>query len=131
DVKLVERLATGLPPIDGDGMLLQQAVLNILENARDAVASSGGAVTVMTNLEPNGGHQGKGFVEIGDTGPGSPSDALPKVFEPFYTTKPKGTGLGLPLAKKFIEANEGTLEAANAPSGGALFRVTFPVSRAS
>jgi len=131
DVKLVERLAAGLPPITGDGMLLQQAVLNILENARDAVASSGGAVTVVTDLQPNGDHGDKVVVEIGDTGPGIPPDDLPKIFEPFYTTKPKGTGLGLPLAKKFIEANEGTVEAANAPSGGAVFRVTFPVSRAS
>ncbi len=130
DVKLVERLAPGLPPITGDAMLLQQAVLNILENARDAVLPAGGAITVITNFEANGTNgSNKVYLEISDTGPGIPPDTLRKIFEPFFTTKPKGTGLGLALAKKFVEANDGTVRSGNGADGGALFRLTFPTSR--
>jgi signal transduction histidine kinase len=130
DVKLLERLAPGLPPITGDAMLLQQAILNILENARDSVLPTGGAITVITDVESNGAGDGrKVFLEISDTGPGIPPDTLRRIFEPFYTTKPKGTGLGLALAKKFIEANEGTVKVGNVPDSGAFFRVTFPTSR--
>jgi two-component system sensor histidine kinase HydH len=132
DVKLVERLASGLPPITGDAMLLQQAILNILENARDAVLPGGGAITVITDFESNGSRNAdadKVFLEVIDTGAGIAPDTLRKIFEPFFTTKPKGTGLGLALAKKFIEANDGSVKASNAPGGGALFHVTFATSR--
>src|SRR5207245_5631975 len=54
DVKLIEHLTPGLPPITGDAMLLQQAILNILENARDAVLPAGGAITIVTDFESNG-----------------------------------------------------------------------------
>ena len=129
DVKLVERLTPGLPPITGDAMLLQQAILNILENARDAVLPGGGAITVVTNFEPNGTKgSNKVYLEISDTGPGIAHDTQRKIFEPFFTTKPKGTGLGLALAKKFVEANDGTVRSGNGTHGGALFRLTFPTS---
>jgi len=134
DVKLVERLASGLPPITGDAMLLQQAILNILENARDAVLPGGGAITVITDFESNGSRNAdadKVFLEVIDTGAGIAPDTLRKIFEPFFTTKPKGTGLGLALAKKFIEANDGSVKASNAPGGGALFHVTFATSRSA
>ena len=130
DVKLIEHLTPGLPPITGDAMLLQQAILNILENARDAVLPAGGAITIVTDYESNGSHgSDKVFLEVSDTGPGIPPDTLRKIFEPFFTTKPKGTGLGLALAKKFIEANDGSVKAGNAPGGGAVFHVTFETSR--
>src|SRR5436189_293661 len=125
-----EHLTPGLPPITGDAMLLQQAILNILENARDAVLPAGGAITIVTDYESNGSHgSDKVFLEVSDTGPGIPPDTLRKIFEPFFTTKPKGTGLGLALAKKFIEANDGSVKAGNAPGGGAVFHVTFETSR--
>jgi two-component system, NtrC family, sensor histidine kinase HydH len=131
DVKLVERLGRGLPLIPGDPMLLQQAILNILENARDAVGSGVGSIGVATGVEPNGRPDGTVFIEITDSGPGIPTESLPKIFAPFYTTKPKGTGLGLALAKKFIEASGGTLTATNRSGGGAVFRATFPSGASS
>src|SRR5437867_2249372 len=132
DVKLIEHLTPGLPPITGDAMLLQQAILNILENARDAVLPAGGAITIVTDYESNGSHgSDKVFLEVIDTGAGIAPDTLRKIFEPFFTTKPKGTGLGLALAKKFIEANDGSVKASNAPGGGALFHVTFATSRSA
>src|SRR5947209_18758540 len=129
DVKLIEHLTPGLPPITGDAMLLQQAILNILENARDAVLPAGGAITIVTDFESNGSPGERVFLEVSDTGAGIPPDTLRKIFEPFFTTKPKGTGLGLALAKKFIEANDGSVKAGNAPGGGAVFHVTFETSR--
>src|SRR6266478_3473785 len=129
EVKLSEHLTPGLPPITGDAMLLQQAILNILENARDAVLPAGGAITIVTDFESNGSPGERVFLEVSDTGAGIPPDTLRKIFEPFFTTKPKGTGLGLPLAKKFIEANDGSVNAGNAPGGGAVFHVTFETSR--
>jgi len=101
----------------------------ILENARDAVLPGGGAITVVTNFEPNGTKgSNKVYLEISDTGPGIAHDTQRKIFEPFFTTKPKGTGLGLALAKKFVEANDGTVRSGNGTHGGALFRLTFPTS---
>src|SRR5947199_9601054 len=73
DVKLIEHLTPGLPPITGDAMLLQQAILNILENARDAVLPAGGAITIVTDYESNGSHgSDKVFLEVSDTGAGIP-----------------------------------------------------------
>lgn len=66
-------------------------------------------------------------VEVRDTGVGIPPEALPKIFEPFHTTKAQGTGLGLAIAKKLTEAQGGTIAVESRPGEGATFRVTFPV----
>jgi signal transduction histidine kinase len=66
------------------------------------------------------------FVEVRDTGVGIPAEQLVRIFEPFYTTKAQGTGLGLAIAKKFAEAQGGTLSVESRPGEGTTFRVTFP-----
>jgi signal transduction histidine kinase len=63
---------------------------------------------------------------VRDTGVGIPSEQLSRIFEPFYTTKAQGTGLGLAIAKKFTEAQAGTLRVWSRPGQGTTFRVTFP-----
>jgi len=69
-------------------------------------------------------------IEVADTGPGIPSAALPHLFEAFFTTKAKGTGLGLVVARSIVEELGGALEAGNEPDGGAVFRITLPAERA-
>ena len=63
-----------------------------------------------------------------DNGRGMPADAMPRLFDPFYTTKPKGMGVGLPISKSIVEAHGGKLWAANNPDGGATFTFSLPVS---
>jgi signal transduction histidine kinase len=74
--------------------------------------------------EPNGS-KGNVQVSIEDTGEGIPPENRQRVFEPFFTTKAHGTGLGLPLAKKFVERNGGTITVSEAPAGGAKIEVTL------
>jgi signal transduction histidine kinase len=65
-------------------------------------------------------------LEVHDEGPGIPDDVQARIFEPFFTTREQGTGLGLPLAKKLVEANRGTLSLESKP-GATTFRITLPV----
>jgi signal transduction histidine kinase len=102
---------------------LYHVVLNLVKNAVEAMPD-GGRVTVSARTEPQGL-----VVEVADTGPGIPPEALVKVFEPFYShkAKGKGTGLGLVISKDLVEKQGGTLQAANRPEGGALFTVRVPL----
>jgi signal transduction histidine kinase len=66
-------------------------------------------------------------VEVADNGPGIPEDVLPHLFQPFFTTKAKGMGIGLTISNTIIEAHHGKLWAVNDPAGGARFCFTLPV----
>jgi signal transduction histidine kinase len=68
---------------------------------------------------------------VEDTGGGIPDENRERIFEPFFTTKPHGTGIGLPLAKKFVERNRGKISILDGSSGGAKIEVTFPLSKAN
>jgi two-component system, NtrC family, nitrogen regulation sensor histidine kinase NtrY len=83
-------------------------------------------VTIRTKTDPGKGAAPKVVVSVEDTGEGIPIENREKVFEPFFTTKSYGTGIGLPLAKKFVERNGGKIAIADTPSGGAKIDVTFP-----
>lgn len=111
-----------LPEFQGDGMQLRQALRNLLENALHA-ASPTGEVTVQA-------HDRNGTIEItvADTGSGVSDEIRPRLFEPLISNKPGGTGLGLPLAKRFIERHGGTIVYAPG-EGGARFIVQLPLSR--
>jgi signal transduction histidine kinase len=122
DLDLKEGLAPGL----GDRVHLQQVLLNLLLNAVDAVSSLPShrrKVLVRTTQEKD--HV---LVSVEDTGPGIAGDALAKVFEPFYTTKGEGMGLGLAIARSIIDAHDGRLEARNNASNGATFWFTVPAA---
>lgn len=105
--------------LTGDGDLLVQALLNLLKNAVEASSSTPVWVE---------GRRNKKRVEIWvrDKGPGIPPEAIARVFEPFYTTKEKGTGIGLFLAKKIVEAHGGTIEARSREGEGIEFRIELP-----
>jgi signal transduction histidine kinase len=114
-----------LPRVKADPLLLQQALLNIVLNAEQAIGYAGRIETKEMLLDD----PARIVIEIRDTGPGLPADVLPRIFEPFYTTKEvgKGTGLGLAIAYGIIQEHGGQISAANHPDGGAVFSVHLPL----
>ncbi|MBR1252601.1 HAMP domain-containing histidine kinase [Bradyrhizobium sp. AUGA SZCCT0240] len=113
--------------IKGDPVQLQQVILNLMINAMDAISEAESRkreISVTTNLSG-------AFVEIrvGDTGPGIPAENLNKVFDPFFSTKPQGMGMGLAIVRTIVEAHHGKISAENRPSGGALFTIRLPIAR--
>jgi two-component system, LuxR family, sensor kinase FixL len=120
------QLAPSLPPVRGKRVQLRQAVLNLAMNAMEAFAGQDGAdartVIVVTECcEGAAVH-----VSVVDTGCGLPRGAEEQVFEPLFTTKTSGMGMGLPIARAIIEAHGGTLAAYNGTARGSTFRFTLP-----
>lgn len=108
-------LADDLPKIQGDPTQLRQVIHNLLRNAEDALEGREGCrINILTEVS---GRYAR--LLISDNGPGFPVELLPRIFEPYVTTKARGTGLGLPIVKKIIEEHLGTIEIGNAPEGGA------------
>jgi signal transduction histidine kinase len=124
-VSVRTQLADGLPIIQGDGVQIQQVVLNLILNAVQAM----GAVTdgtrellvTTSQTDPN-----EVCLGVQDTGPGLSPESLPRLFEPFYTTKPEGMGMGLSICRSIIEAHGGRLWATPCQPQGALFQFTIP-----
>ena len=103
----------------------QQVLINLVLNAMDAIAGQPDERRqVKVTLHTQGS---SAVIEVSDRGPGIASEHLPRLFEPFFTTKPNGMGLGLSISRRMIEAYEGTLSVANAPEGGAVFRIVLPL----
>ena len=125
-VSLTQTLAVDLPPVSGNGMLLEQVALSLLANAIEAMPNGGGTISVTTGVDSAGRTV---FVEVRDSGVGIAAEGIPKLFTAFYTTKAQGTGLGLAIAKKFTEAHGGTITVSSRPGTGATFRVTLPAHR--
>ncbi|MCB4820365.1 ATP-binding protein [Roseicella aerolata] len=117
EVTLALDLPEGLPPVRGRALLLEQVLINLLLNARDAML---GAATPERRITVTGRAEG-GWVtlRIADTGPGIPEAVLPRLFEPFFTTKApgQGTGLGLSLCQGILRSLGGEITAANGASG--------------
>lgn len=116
--------------IAGDEGLLRQALLNLGRNAAEAAAenTAGGRVAIRGTVEDWNGERVQ-HVAVLDNGPGIPSDDLSKLFIPFFTTKPGGTGLGLAVVQKIVLQHGGRIEARNQPGGGAEFALWLPVRR--
>jgi len=122
-VELVSHYSESLPKIEADPMQLQQVFLNLLLNAADAIKASG-TVTVSTrHLASASTVQ----VMVEDTGVGLDGTVRSKLFLPFYTTKAKGTGLGLATSRRLIEQHGGQISCDNRPAGGAVFCVELPL----
>ncbi len=132
-IQLLQDLGRDLPEVMADRQGLEQVVLNLLANALDAVeGSTAPRVTLATRLAD--GPQNSGLeICVADNGPGVPSEALPHIFEPFFSTKDsgRGTGLGLPIAQDIVERHGGAIRVETEPGAGSRFRVWLPMRRPS
>src|SRR5258705_3972347 len=121
------QLAEGLPPVRGDRVQLQQVMLNLIVNASQSmsgVEDGNRELHISTvSIEPEGV-----CVAVRDTGPGLSPESLSRLFDPFYTTKPDGMGMGLSIVRSFIEAHGGRLWATRCEPRGALFQFTIPAT---
>ena len=114
----------------GDEGLLRQALLNLTRNAAEAcaLADGGGRVAVCGEIV-HGEEARVQRIRVTDNGPGIPANVAPKLFRPFFTTKAKGTGLGLAVVQKIIVQHGGQIEVRNQTEGGAEFIITLPLPR--
>ena len=123
-VSVRTQLAEGLPRVQGDRVQLQQVLLNLIINAIEAMRDVGEEereLLISTGNEPDGV-----LVEVRDTGPGLSPESLSRLFEPFYTTKPEGMGMGLSICRSIVEAHGGRVWATRCEPRGALFQFTIP-----
>ena len=118
-------LAPGLPKILGDHVHLQQVLLNLILNGMDAMSSQPRERRRLS-IRTRAGAKGAVEVAVIDLGHGIEPDKLPRVFEPFFSTKPNGMGMGLSISRTIIEAHHGKISAENNAAGGATFRITLP-----
>ncbi|MBI4342720.1 MAG: PAS domain S-box protein [Candidatus Omnitrophica bacterium] len=120
-ITVVKEFAHRVPRLQLDGNKIEQAFVNVLMNAVHAMPQ-GGTLTVRTALRDRAV-----VVDVEDTGPGVPEEALAKIFEPFFTTKPagQGTGLGLAVTKSIVELHGGAIELMNRPEGGVRAHIMF------
>jgi signal transduction histidine kinase len=112
-----------LPMVEHDPALIQQVILNLLLNGIQAI-SGAGEVQVTLNQERD-----SVVIQVSDTGRGISTEALPRIFKPFFTTRTEGTGLGLSLANSIVQSHGGRIEVSSAPGKGSQFKVLLPLQR--
>ncbi len=117
-------LCEGVLPVRADLGHMEQAIVNLVVNACDALPD-GGRLVLATGRDGNR----SAWFAVRDSGPGIPEDLRGRIFEPFFTTKgsEQGTGLGLPVVLGIVQQNGGTIDVGEAPEGGAEFKVTLPL----
>lgn len=118
--------------VDGDTVQLEQVLLNLLINARQAMLGRGGSITIKANRSDDGA---EARIQIIDTGPGIPEKHIDRIFEPFFTTKgtaargeTKGTGLGLAICKEILEHHRGRIEVTSEVGRGTTFTIILPLA---
>ncbi len=111
----LERNYAGVPAVIGSSAELAQVFVHLLRNATQALPERGGVISVTTTSADEGV-----TIRIADNGHGIPAEVLPRVFEPFYTTRPEGNGvgLGLPICHEIVTRHQGTIDIQSPPSGG-------------
>jgi two-component system, LuxR family, sensor kinase FixL len=125
-IRLALEPASSLPPVSGDRVQLQQVLLNLLLNAMDAMDGSASDSRRITVCVQAAGAQVE--VAVNDTGHGIPADKLAYIFEPFFSTKPNGLGMGLAISRRIIKAIGGNILAKNNEAGGATIAFTLPTA---
>jgi two-component system sensor kinase FixL len=126
DILVESNLDPHLPAVLGDKIQLQQVILNLVVNAADAINTANADTRKITIQTGKSGEQNI-RVSIKDTGPGIDAEQITRIFDPFYTTKTEGVGIGLSIVKTIIEAHGGTVGAENNPDRGAAFWFTLPI----
>jgi C4-dicarboxylate-specific signal transduction histidine kinase len=124
-VLLQTRLTNGLPLVQGDRIQLQQVILNLIVNAVEAMSGAGEGTREL-RISTGKAASNAVLVELRDSGSGLDPDGLDRLFDAFYTTKPTGMGMGLPICRSIIEAHGGRIWATDVPQG-ADFKFTLPV----
>jgi len=124
-INVVRELDAGLPATMADPMQVKQVFLNLILNAVDAMRD-GGTLRLTTQYDEE---TQSIIIEIADTGKGIGTDAMDKIFQPFFTTKARGTGLGLPISKRLIEEHGGAITVQSMPDRGTTFIINIPVKR--
>jgi signal transduction histidine kinase len=118
-------LASGLPDLRGDRLLLREALLNIVSNAAEACAATGGQVTITARPVQSGGAPAV-EVAVADNGPGIARAELGRIFVPGYTTKETGSGVGLAIAERVIAAHHGRILVDSEEGKGTTVTVILP-----
>ena len=123
DIDVIRDYASGIPPLVTDGNQLQQVLLNIFNNASDAIEGRSGKITIATSADDD-----YVYVAITDSGKGMTPEQLNKIFLPFYSTKEvgKGTGLGLSVSYGIIKSLGGKIEVKSKPGEGSTFTISLP-----
>ncbi len=123
-VTVEKKLMQNLPSVKADQQQIEQIMVNLFTNAADAIGEIDGTLTITTMISED-----NIVIKVDDTGPGFPADKLDAVRQPFFTTKPpgSGTGLGLFIVRGIIENHKGQFKIENKPQGGALFTITLPI----
>jgi two-component system, NtrC family, sensor histidine kinase HydH len=119
-ISLEDRLEPSLPLVDADPNQIEQVLLNLVKNAVEATEGKGRI------LVSSGSNDRQVWFTVQDTGKGMPDEVLEKIFHPFYTTKHKGTGLGLAVINKIISDHHGTISVDSVPGSGSTFTVSLP-----
>lgn len=119
-----------LPAVRGNTLALEQVFTNLFENAIQAMGDSGGSLAVRLELEPvshlNSGFKRNVRITVADTGPGIPDEDLERIFQPYFTTREEGFGLGLAITKRIVAAHKGSIQPRSFP-GGTVFTVLLPI----
>jgi nitrogen-specific signal transduction histidine kinase len=130
-VRVERHYASGLPLVPLDESLCEQAFLNLVQNAYEAMQDKDHGGTLRVDVRPVTQNDREGVeLRLADSGPGVPEDLREEIFNPFVTTKKTGVGLGLSIVSKIVDGHHGSIHVENAPEGGAVFTLFFPLEEA-
>lgn len=127
-VTVQTQLMEGLPLVQGDKIQLQQVMLNLIINAVEAIRGISGGPRELIICTARDASSSGVLVSVQDTGPGMKPESLKRLFDPFYTTKPGGMGMGLSICRSIVEAHGGRVSASSSQGCGATIQFTLPVS---
>ena len=120
-VIVVEKLDKNLPLVPLDEASMKQAILNLVKNAMEAMPN-GGKMEIKTSRDAD-----RIYLGVRDSGQGIPEEIASKIFEPYFTTRSKGSGLGLTIVYKVVREHGGDVEVNSTPGRGTAFQVTLPI----
>jgi PAS domain S-box-containing protein len=126
-VEVKANLSPEIPPFLFNPDAMQQVLLNLIRNSVEAMRG-GGKLKVTTTLRRfRSGRPPAAEIFVSDTGHGIPESVMPNIWKPFFTTRPTGTGLGLPISANIVRGHGGRVFARNRATGGATFRISIPI----